>query len=121
MQFQRADPRVRPYVGDGVNYHRRSLRLKHYDYTKAGFYFITVCAQNREHLFGEIVDGVMVLGLAGEMVKQWHMKLEEKFPNIHNHETVIMSNHIHFIIEIVGADPCVRPNGGRKQNYKYAD
>jgi len=91
-------------------YNRRSLRLKHYDYSRAGCYFVTICAQGREHLFGEIVDGKMVLNVAGEMVKKWHMKLEEKFPNVKNHEMVIMPNHIHFIIEIVGADPCVRPN-----------
>jgi len=93
-------------------YNRCSLRLKHYDYTRAGYYFITVCAQNREHLFGEIVDGVMDLNVVREMVESWYMKLEEKFPNVRNHEIVIMPNHIHFIMEIiqpVGADPCVRP------------
>jgi len=109
---------------------RRSLRLKHYNYSRAGYYFVTICTQGREHLFGEIVEGKMVLNVAGEMVKIWHMKLEEKFPNVKNHEMVIMPNHIHFIIEIkygyqgqthgsaptqkkisnpVGADPCVRP------------
>jgi len=93
-----------------MNYNRRSIRLKHYDYSHAGYYFVTIVTQNREHLFGEIVDGEMILNVAGEMVEKWHKKLEEKFPNIKNHEMVIMPNHIHFIIEIVGADPCVRPN-----------
>jgi len=119
-------------VGGGdynMNYNRRSLRLKHYDYSRAGYYFITICTQGREHLFGEIVDGEMILNDAGKMVEIWYKKLEEKFLNIKNHEMVIMPNHIHFIIEIkygyqgqthgsstqnnisnpVGADPCVRP------------
>jgi len=105
-----------------IYYHRQSLRLKHYDYSSEGYYFITIVAQNREHLFGEIVDGVMGLSVAGLMVEEWYIKLEEKFPNIKNHEMVIMPNHIHFIIEIqsnrsianepVGADPCVRPLNG---------
>ncbi len=84
----------------GYKYNRKSLRLKHYDYAQAGYYFITIVAQNRAHLFGEIVEGDMVLNEAGKMVKKWHMKLEEKFQNICNHEMVIMPNHIHFIIEI---------------------
>ena len=49
-------------------HNRRSLRLKNYDYSKLGYYFITICTQNREHLYGEIVEGVMVLNVAGEMI-----------------------------------------------------
>ena len=112
-------------------HNRRSIRLKHYDYSREGYYFITIVTQNREHLFGEIVEGEMVLNEGGRMIEKWYIKLEEKFQNICNHEMVIMPNHIHFIIEIkyeyqgqthgsaptqnnmsnlVGADPCVRPN-----------
>jgi len=80
-------------------YRRKSLRLPHYDYSRAGYYFVTITAQNREHLFGEIVDGEMVLNVAGRMVEKWYGKLEEKFPNVKNHEMVIMPNHIHFIIK----------------------
>jgi len=46
-------------------YHRRSIRLKEYDYSRAGAYFVTICTQNRECLFGEITDGEMVLNDAG--------------------------------------------------------
>lgn len=49
-------------------HHRRSIRLKGYDYTRAGAYFITICAQDRVCLFGEIVDGVMRLNEAGRIV-----------------------------------------------------
>ena len=115
----------------GYKYNRRSLRLKHYDYSREGYYFITIVAQNREHLFGEIVEGEMVLNEAGVMVEKWYMKLEDKFQNIQNHKMVIMPNHIHFIVQLkygdqgqthgsaptqnnmsnpVGADLCVRPN-----------
>ncbi len=84
-------------------HHRRSLRLKHYDYAKAEYYFITICTQNREHLFGKIVDGVMVLNVAGEMIQTLWFDMMNDFPNIALHEFVIMPNHIHFIVEIVGA------------------
>jgi REP element-mobilizing transposase RayT len=95
------------------SYHRRPLRLKHYDYSKAGFYFITICTQDRLHLFGEIVDGMMVLNDAGRMIEDWYDELENKFNHIKNYEMIIMPNHIHFIIEIlepVGADLCVCPD-----------
>ena len=49
--------------------HRRSIRLKGYDYSQPGAYFITICTQGRECLFGEIVDGEMVLNDAGRMVQ----------------------------------------------------
>jgi len=45
---------------------RRSIRLKGYDYSQAGGYFITICTQDRRHLFGEIIDGEMVLKLRGK-------------------------------------------------------
>ncbi len=49
----------------GYRYYCRSLRLPDYDYSQAGYYFITVTTQNRVHLFGEIIDGEMVLNVAG--------------------------------------------------------
>jgi len=106
-------------------YNRHSLRLKHYDYSREGFYFITICTQNRLHLFGEIVDDVMVLNVAGEMLDHWYMELKNKFKHIKNHEMVVMPNHIHFIVEIaygkndgyatVGADLRVCPHDGNNK------
>jgi len=86
---------------DTYKYNRRSLRLKHYDYSRAGFYFITICTHGKEHLFGEIVDDEMVLGLAGEMVHKLWYEMIDDFPNVALHEFVIMPNHIYGIIEIV--------------------
>ena len=97
-------------------HHRRSIRLDGYDYTWNGAYFVTVCAQNRECLFGEIVSGKMILNDVGQMVEKWWLKLSCKFPKIRTDEYVIMPNHLHGIILIVGADPCVRPEAGA-----YAD
>lgn len=53
-------------------HNRRSIRLKKYDYSQAGLYFITICAKDREHLFGEIINGEMVLNEYGEIAhKEW--------------------------------------------------
>ena len=54
---------------DPDKHHRRSIRLKGYDYAQAGLYLVTICAQNRECRFGEIVNGEMVLNDAGRMAK----------------------------------------------------
>jgi len=86
-------------------HNRKSIRLKGYDYSHAGLYFVTICCQNREHLFGKIIDGKLALNNAGVMIEKiWH-EISNDFPNIHLNEYITMPNHIHGIIEIpVGAD-----------------
>ena len=98
-------------------HNRRSIRLKTYDYSKAGLYFITICVQNRELLFGEIENNVMILNDAGKMIYAEWEKLPERFTNIQLHEFVVMPNHFHGIIEIVGA-PLVGAHDTRKDNDK---
>ena len=58
---------------------RRSIRLKGYDYSNEGLYFVTICCQNMAHLFGKVVNGQMQLNAAGLMVNEWIKKLENKF------------------------------------------
>ena len=91
-------------------HHRRSIRLKGYDYAQAGAYFVTVCTQNRECLFGDIVAGEMVLNDAGRMAEKWYLELANKFFDIKYDEYVIMPNHIHGVIQNVGADLRVCPD-----------
>ena len=95
-------------------HHRRSIRLKGYDYSQAGLYFITICTQNRQYMFGNITNGIMKLNNAGVMVQKWYHELENKFADIKNHEMIIMPNHFHCIIENTGsnagADLRVCPN-----------
>ncbi len=88
---------------------RRSIRLRHYDYSQAGAYFVTICAQNKLCLFGDIVNGVMQLNEAGLMTERWFGKLENKFQHFQRDGFVCMPNHIHFVVVNVGAGPCVRP------------
>jgi len=88
-------------VNEGYWHHRRSIRLKGYDYSQEGLYFITICVQGRACLFGEIENGKMVLNAAGKMVELEWLKLPERFKNIELHEYMVMPNHFHAILEIV--------------------
>jgi len=104
-------------------HHRRSIRLKGYDYSQAGLYFITICVKKGECLFGNIVGAnscvrpEMIFNDAGQMIKKWYDELENKFPDIKCHEMITMPNHFHCIIEnvgaVVGADLRVCPNNKR--------
>jgi len=87
-------------------HHRRSIRLKGYDYSQPGLHFITICTQNRSKLLGDIENSKMILNDAGMMVHRIWNEIPNDFHNIQLHEFVIMPNHIHGIIEIttVGAD-----------------
>ena len=84
-------------------HHRRSIRLKGYDYTRPGAYFITFCSYQRMHLFGEIKDGEMVLNDAGKIARDEWFKTAELRPyvKLYEDEFVIMPNHGHGIIWIV--------------------
>jgi len=96
---------------DPAKHHRRSIRLKGYDYSKSGAYFVTICVQNRECRFGDVVNGELRLNDAGRMVERWYSELENKFPSIQCDQFVCMPNHVHFIVvNDVGADLCVCPD-----------
>jgi len=97
------------------NHHRHSIRLKNYDYSQAGAYFVTICAQNRECFFGEITDAAMQLNEAGRMVETWWHELSRKFPMIDMDVYTVMPNHFHGIVAIVGAALCGRPNPDHSQ------
>ena len=95
---------------DPAKHKRRSIRLKGYDYSQAGLYFITICIQDREMLLGKIKNGEMLLNDAGKMVEKEWEKLPQRFNAIVLHEFVIMPNHFHAILEIVRATLVVAPN-----------
>ncbi len=97
-------------------HHRRSMRLQGYDYSRAGAYFVTLCTQNRECLFGEIENGKMVLNDAGRMVQIVHDEMEPNYPGVKTDDFIVMPNHIHGIIILVGAGPCACPETGQPRN-----
>ena len=79
---------------------RRSLRLKGYDYTQVGAYFVTIVTRGRLCLFGEIVGKEMRLNAAGEMVCGFWEVLPQRFPTIEIDMFVVMPNHLHGIVVI---------------------
>jgi REP element-mobilizing transposase RayT len=84
-------------------HHRRSIRLKGYDYTQPGAYFVTICTHDRACLFGEVVDGQMRLNELGRLVEWTWQDLPNHVANIELDAFVVMPNHVHGIIVIVGA------------------
>ncbi len=81
-------------------HHRHSIRLKGYDYTQQGIYFITICTHKRAHLFGEVVDGKMVLNPFGRVVATYWQRIPRHFPHVQLGTWVVMPNHIHGLIII---------------------
>lgn len=98
-----------PEVGAGLkpastSPRRKNLRLRGYDYAQAGFYFVTVCAQDRICLLGEIIDGVMQLNSQGALVEQAWLDLPNHYPHVELDQFVAMPNHFHGILILtVGA------------------
>ena len=81
-------------------HHRKSMRLKDYDYAQDGYYFVTICAENKIECFGKIIDGKMVLSEIGKIVNQCWIEIPEHFPDTKLDEHIIMPNHLHGIIAI---------------------
>ncbi|MBI3872243.1 MAG: transposase [candidate division Zixibacteria bacterium] len=82
---------------------RRSIRLAGYDYAQAGAYFITICAHDRECLFGEVVDDAMNLNQVGRIVEEEWLRTAAVRSDVELDQYVIMPNHVHGIIVLVGA------------------
>jgi putative transposase len=99
-----------PY--DPNRHHRRSIRLKGYDYTQPGAYFVTLCHHERMPLFGEIVNGEMRLNDIGRVAERCWLDIPSDFPHVALDAFVIMPNHVHGILWIIESPP----NGGNAGN-----
>ena len=86
---------------DPDKHHRRSIRLKGYDYSKAGWYFITLCSKNRERLFGNVDNGEMVINEYGKIIRYSWFDLRNHNNHIRLDAFMIMPNHVHGIIQII--------------------
>lgn len=82
---------------------RRSVRLKGYDYSQAGAYFITICTNNRDCLFGKVVHGEMRLNDIGQVAERCWRGIPRHFPHTELDTFVVMPNHVHGIIWIMGS------------------
>jgi REP element-mobilizing transposase RayT len=92
---------------DTSKHHRRNIRLRGYDHSQLGAYFITICTRDRMGIFGEIVNGVMHLNEAGHIVAWTWRDLPNHVPNVILDAFVVMPNRVHGTIIITS-----RPRGG---------
>ena len=93
---------------------RKSIRLQGYDYSQPGVYFVTICTHDRNCLFGEIVDGRMILNEMGEIVESEWIKSPEIRSEIELDVFQIMPNHFHavvFIMDLHDDDSAVGATG----------
>jgi len=100
---------------------RKSLRLKGYDYSKPGAYFVTICIKSRECFLGEVVKGRMNLNEKGQMAQMAWGELPEYYQGVVIDAFQVMPNHIHGIIILnhpispVGVGPCACLSAGQPQ------
>ena len=85
---------------DPQKHHRRSIRIKGYDYSSEGAYYVTIVAWHRDCIFGEIVDGETILNNLGRIADECWQAIPEHFPFVELGAYVIMPNHVHGIIII---------------------
>ena len=83
-------------------YGRRSIRLKGYDYTQVGAYFVTIAVRGRLALLGEVADGALHLSDAGEMAREVWLTMPQRFPFVEMGAFVVMPDHVHGIVVIRG-------------------
>jgi putative transposase len=86
-----------------VGGHRRSIRLDGYDYASEGAYFVTICAQDRVCVFGDVVDGEMRANACGRIVQDELARTPIVRPEMQIDAWVVMPNHVHVVVCIVGA------------------
>ncbi len=98
---------------DPDKHHRRSVRLKGYDYTQEGAYFVTICTVLREPLFGNIENGAMFLSPFGEIALAEWLQTAHNRPYVELDAFVVMPNHVHGIIAIIDDSPSV-PVGAQR-------
>ena len=116
-----------------VSRNRRSIRLRGYDYSQAGAYFVTVVVQGRACLFGEMVGEEMRLNDAGEMIHRVWQELPGRFPDVETDEFIVMPNHVHGVIwlnqpvevdprvgaPLVGAQAAEPPDAGGRETHPH--
>ena len=85
---------------DPKKHHRKSIRLPGYDYSQAGAYYVTIVTDQRDCLFGEVVNGEMVLNDFGKIADECWRAIPDHFPLVELGAYVVMPNHVHGIIVI---------------------
>src|SRR5688572_27442538 len=102
------DPFIHPGAADRG---RRSIRLRAYDYSSPGSYFVTIVVNDRRCLLGEVVDGTMRCNDAGRMVQATWEEIPAFYPGVQIDTFQVMPNHVHGVIVLTGERP------GRTQGF----
>jgi putative transposase len=96
-------------INSNIHY-RKSIRLKEYDYSYPGEYFVTICTKGKECMYGSIANGKMDLNEKGRIVDRCWKGIPEHFPYVDLDEYAIMPNHFHGII-IINENNCCSSRG----------
>ncbi len=94
-------PPVNPSELSPHPFHRHSIRLKGFDYSQRGLYFVTICAYRKRCLFGKVVNKAVHLTALGRIVDQTWLEIPLHFPHVELQPFVVMPNHIHGVLAIV--------------------
>lgn len=97
-------------------HHRRSIRLRGYDYARSGWYFLTISTRGKEPVFGEVAGWETWLNRYGRVVAECWNEMPQHYPRLRLDEFVVMPSHVHGIIELVddvGAGLRPAPTGFR--------
>jgi putative transposase len=108
---------------DPQKHHRQSIRIKEYDYTLPGAYFVTIVTYQRDCLLGDIQNGTIVLNAFGQIADECWRSIPEHFPSVELGAYAIMPNHVHGIIIIsgVGARHADDTRRGASVGARHAD
>ena len=98
-------------------YRIESTRWQGYDYSQDGFYFVTICAKNKELFFGDAVNGKMALSGIGKIADKFWLEIPDHFPFVKLDYYVVMPNHVHGILQIDHGDNVI----AETQNIAGAD
>jgi putative transposase len=102
---------------------RKSIRLKEYDYARAGAYFVTICSWNKQSVFGQVEEDTIRLNDLGLFVESCWREIPEHFANAEMDEFIIMPNHIHGIIVLECRDTIhrVRESSGESEMESFGN
>ena len=92
---------------------RKNIRLKEYDYSSEGYYFITICTRNKHCIFGDVINEHVVLNEYGEIAENEIEEIATHYNNVEIVNYVVMPNHIHMVVVI---NPTERINPAERIN-----
>jgi len=92
---------------------RSTIRLQHFDYSTPGAYFVTICTYRKACLLGDVIDDRIHTNSLGAMVESTWREMSHAYPGIRTDSFVVMPNHVHGILFLMGGPPTVPTSGGQ--------